>query len=233
MIKDDSLEGVIMQCQEKYLFYLDEEGINKYYIDKFGENKLEIAGSEEKKFNASAGFGLSLNITPTSTILPNGNIGSGYEKVKVKEYLKNSETRLQEILKKVKKQKTYFEDLNQAIQYLNGNSGQVFINVNEKFDIPQFKSKESELDIIKSEYLIFEIGNQTNYDYSDYYYKKLGYHIFMNANICKLNNKKYSSNGHEAVIFRESLGRNILLYVVGLLSKAGDTYFIKPYAIYR
>ena len=106
-----------MHDEEKYLFYLDREGIDKYYIDKFKVKKLETAVSEGKKINASAGLGMSINASANSTILPNGNIGSGYEKVKTIEYSINTETRLQEILNKVKKQKTYYEDLYKAARY--------------------------------------------------------------------------------------------------------------------
>ena len=115
------------------------------------------------------------------------------------------------------------------------NNVSVFINIKEKFNLPQYRSIENESDIIKSEYIIFEIGNKNNYDYNDDYYKRFGYHIFMTANINKMNskNRRYSKNGHEAVVFRASQGKDVLLYVIGILSKAGDTYFIKPYAIYR
>jgi hypothetical protein len=132
----------------------------------------------------------------------------------------------------------YFENLAKAAVSCSETGQNVFIRINQKFNLPQFylhPNGVAQVNLAKG--VDFEIGPLRNdpYNHSDNYYKRKQYRFFMYASLSKFTRSKdfMTNTGHDALIFRRYEGKKIPLGVFGYLKHLIKfEYQIKPYAIW-
>ncbi|MCC7163564.1 MAG: hypothetical protein IT331_13800 [Anaerolineae bacterium] len=140
----------------------------------------------------------------------------------------------------------FFGNLVSAAARLESSGGSVFVEIREKFSLPQFYSGQDGVAAVNSsKTLMFELGEPTSPNapftddystYSDDYYKgRSNIRVIMNASLGKLvrTSGEMGQHSHDAILFRGFQGRKVPLTVFGHLTSVAHLFCqIKPYAIW-
>jgi hypothetical protein len=132
----------------------------------------------------------------------------------------------------------FFRKLITAAKRVASSDQSAFLEIKEKFDLPQFYLYEDPVsEINQAGVLILDIGppRRDPYEYDDSYFKKPQYRFFMRASVDKFIGAvggQLRRSGHEALLFGGHNGTRVPLLVFGqLLLLSTYTYQIKPYSI--
>jgi len=109
----------------------------------------------------------------------------------------------------------YFTNLGDASRSLPAAGKAVFINIEDRFNAPQFYGAALGADSVNAEgYLLLEKGGAADYHYGDDYYRQSTAPVKLVASIKKMRTGgPMSMTSHEAVYIRGFAGRNVPLSV--------------------
>jgi hypothetical protein len=217
--------------------YIDTEGLNGIYSQTVERTEIEsqqITGTS-KKISGSAKIGTG-NLLPINANLNTGLSADNFNNIQVKSVFdpRQKITILQNYLQNQKE--VYYEDLIKAALSVVKNDKSVYINIFQKFNMPQFSHGKGVEDVNTDKSLSFIIGqHDTEHDFNDLYFRKTQYTFIMQASLAKTTRSAdgMSNSGHDAVFFRGYNGKNVPLHVFGFLTKLSKwTFQIKPFAIW-
>ena len=225
-------------------FYLDVDGIDSLYAQTAEALVTELTYTQEK----GRSRGVTTNISTGKLLGALVGVEMGVEAElstagkaieEAKMHL-TTEQKLSALMKYLSglAGEGYFEQLPQAAIYSSKTGKAVYINVNQKFDMPQFShGKDGIAEVNRDKSFAFTIGPVSGgeYDTGDEYFKKTQYTFIMMASVSHTPAKdKMSYARHEAVYFRALAGKDVPLGLFGQLIPLGKyAYQIKPYAIWK
>lgn len=225
--------------------YLDVDGIESLHAQTVDRLETEFTRSAEKgkggRIGARIGIGQALRVLlGLAEINAETELSlSGKRIEQVKSHL-TTEHKLAALLRYLNTLKgdRFFDDLASAAQRCSKTGEPVFINVEEKFNLPQFYPGQDGVAAANQlKAVLFEIGAPPDdYDYSDRYFKAMKLRIVMSASLAKfprLANGSMNYTGHDTILFTGHNGKNVPLNVFGYLISVKEIFYqIKPYAIW-
>lgn len=224
--------------------YLDHDGIDSLYSQTVDRLEVELVQSQERgsagRLTAKLGIGALLKqLTEIGTDAEVSIAGKQIRETKTKF---RSEQKLSALVRVLSRSGNgvLFTDLASAAIVCADTSSIVYVQVFEKFNLPQFYCGSGVDEVNRDKGVDFEIGPMSrrgdSYDHSDRYFKKKHYHFFMFAGIGKfprLTGEGMGRFSHEAFLFRAYQGKDVPLGVFGYLKHlTGLEYQIKPFAIW-
>ncbi len=232
--------------------YLDDEGLNRLFNQITESLETERISINEK--TKSGNLNLKAKIGKIFELLHLGDIAAGTEfKITGKEHTQvrtslTTEHKINLLIKYFLEnliEENYYNNLINAMNNLDKCQNMVFINIRDKFNMPQFYPENDGVKMVNTARRVFfekgkplgENGYQygDSYNYNDDYYKDLGERVIMNASLDKFtrSSTQMSYTGHDAVIFSGYKGHAVPLNVFGTLRLVNNSFYqIKPYAIW-
>ena len=211
--------------------YLDREGIDSLYAQTTARLETQFVTERERNREGKVGLGAALKVLLFADARADAELslsGRNLEQVTSTLSVEQKLSGLIRYLNRFENEK-YFDDIYPAIFQCSQRKMSVFINIETKFDLPQFYSGRIGVDIVNQEKVIsFEISPSPSTNQS---------RILMNASLNKFTRMRSDGTmgpiGHEATNFGERKGRDVPLGVFGSLNTLGGAlYQIKPYAIW-
>jgi hypothetical protein len=222
-------------------FYLDVSGIDRLYNQVAEQVEAELIAShprtKRKKIDMGTGLG---NLIGALFGLQDVGLRASFDALQTRMEESKSQLKIENKLSQLmaylrKRGGEYFEDLPSAAAKVSETQQKAYICAADVFDAPQFYSHGlGARDVNASEAITFA-KSASEYDPSDSYFKNGPYSFVMNAgvrNLTRLGRGRMGITSHEAVFFRDRLGKRIPLYVFGSMKHLSKLMFqIKPYAI--
>ncbi|OHD59850.1 MAG: hypothetical protein A2014_05580 [Spirochaetes bacterium GWF1_49_6] len=219
----------------KNYFYLSKDDINMLY-NQISEHSI-TRETKSTEFSKSG----ELKVKGGIPRILNGEISGILDSKDINnfEFSKETEQKISDIIKFLENNEDCYTELDVASKNVIINNNSCYINIREKFNVPQFfpnninKTNIKEIGFIEFSKNMIEIGN---YQYNDEYYKTLPYKYAMNASLNNLRyagSSDYSLTHHLSFKFRESQGEGISIGIFGNLSQIKEKYlYIKPIALW-
>lgn len=222
--------------------YLDEPGIESLYVQTVEQLEIEHTSTLESTIQGKA----SITATIKNALIKllggpdlegGGELSGSRKRIQEARSQLTIEHKLNDLLAFLKniREPVMYYSLRKATEHVNETRKKVFVNIEDRFDAPQFVSGISgAVNGNSVGYVLFEKWGSGSYDFSDDYYKNPHIQLAKVANIDKFTRSKGSMApmGHDARFFGGFMGANIPLGVFGSLCIAADSYQIKPYAIW-
>lgn len=230
-----------MQHLLEYI-YLDHTGIESLYaqaVESLETSRVTTVKRElSAKGRAGARFRNVLVKMLTGFEAEVSAEGTGSEtRIEQRTTLRTIEQKLNAIIEFLSKSGKgyYFTNLADAVRHVQARQEQVFLNIHERFNAPQFFGHASGFDRVNADrYLLFQKGGALDYDDSDSYYRQTTAVIKLSASIDKMRaGPVMGATSHEAVFLRGFGGRGVPLSVFGTLTDAGEYFQIKPIALWK
>lgn len=225
--------------------YLDTDGIESLYAQTVDRLEVELVQSQERgkagKLTAKLGVGALLGRL--------AEIGADTEVSLTGKQIREAKTRLapEHKLSALLRHLTdvsidvLFTNLPTAAIACSETNRAVYVQLYEKFNLPQFYYGSGVDEVNRDKMVDFEIGpmrrrDDDRYDHSDNYFKKKHYHFYMSASLSKFTRVReevMGNSSHDAILFRSYQGEDVPLGVFGYLKHLAKLeYQIKPYAIW-
>lgn len=227
----------------KMYIYLDTDGIDSLYSQTVERLETEFTQSRERdkggKIKASIGvgklLGVLIGLTEVGAETELMVSGKRIDEAKMRFTHEQKLSALNKYLE-TREGMEYFEQLPKAAINSQDSGKGVFINIAEKFNMPQFFQGNGVNDVNRDKSIAFVIGQiDTDHDFSDTYFKKTQYTFLMMASLEKTIRSRDGMRhlGHDSVFFRAFRGKKVPLNVFGyMIPLSKHTFQIKPYAIW-
>jgi hypothetical protein len=230
-----------VRCPVEYI-YLDSSGIESLYAQIVDSVETAHTTTIQKGLAARAGGGLRFKnflvklLSGLEAEVSTEVTGSG-TRTEQSTRVHLVENRLERVLEFLSGsgEGHYFTDLGEAARALQAGAGPAFINIQDRFNAPQFYGSGLGVDAVNADgYLLLEKGGAADYHDGDDYYKQPTAPVKLSASIKKMRNGgPMAATSHEAEFIRGLAGRHVPLCVFGTLAGTSDYLQIKPFAIWK
>jgi hypothetical protein len=221
--------------------YLDAEGIEGLYAQTVKAVETSRTLSTQRGRNAKLSVGLKLkNLFAHLTGIEAegaGEVGRSRTRTLQSTKAKTVEHKIQRVISVLERstEVRLYTNLGEACSHVRPADQALFVNVRDTFNAPQFYGGAKAVDSLSaSGYLLLEKYGETEYYYSDEYYKLPKIPVKLHASLSKMRTGSFlSTSNHETAYFHGYSGRDVPLGVFGALSSTPQFFQIKPYAIWR